>query len=257
MSRNQDLQQFLLKHREKLNPEEYGFSTHHRRVKGLRREEVAQLAAVSVSWYTWLEQGRDISISPAALKRIGSVLRLTPDEQEYLSAIVFGGNHSPIKSEFLREDVVAMVNALDPHPAFLRSENMDILYWNKATEHKIFNWGILPEKDRNSLKLMFLNKEYRKRIPDWEKAAKQTIASFRSYYAISKNKASFELVIDDLLLRSEDFKSMWGDYEVRKTSYGEKEIIDNDGIIRQYSYTAFAPENMFGIFLIFYLEKKS
>ena len=87
--RRDDVKNFLTSRRARLNPERYGFSVQNRRVKGLRREEVAQLAAVSVSWYTWLEQGREISISPAAIQRIGKVLQLSPAEQEYLEALIF------------------------------------------------------------------------------------------------------------------------------------------------------------------------
>ena len=252
--RNYDLNQFLLKHRGKLDPTDYGFSTYHRRVKGLRREEVAQLAAVSVSWYTWLEQGRDISISIEAIKRIGKVLKLSSDEQEYFEATVFGTSYSAHSDIQLQDELKQMIKALDPHPAFVRSENMDILYWNKASKQKIFNWSSVDDLDRNSLKLMFLNPEYKERIPDWSAAAQSTIASFRSYYALSSNKPRFETVINDLLLRSEEFKRMWQEYDVKKTRKGKKSIIDYSGNLRHYSYTALKPESMSDAFLIFYAE---
>ncbi|BAN98181.1 helix-turn-helix domain-containing protein [Plautia stali symbiont] len=92
-SRGEDVKNFLTRQRARIDPQIYGFSRQNRRVSGLRREELAQLAAVSVSWYTWLEQGRDISISPAALQRIGKVLQLSVTEQEYLEALVFGNAH--------------------------------------------------------------------------------------------------------------------------------------------------------------------
>lgn len=111
--RNYDLNQFLLKHRGKLDPTDYGFSTYHRRVKGLRREEVAQLAAVSVSWYTWLEQGRDISISIEAIKRIGKVLKLSSDEQEYFEATVFGTSYSAHSDIQLQDELKQMIKTLD------------------------------------------------------------------------------------------------------------------------------------------------
>ncbi|WP_111895380.1 helix-turn-helix transcriptional regulator [Acinetobacter sp. MB5] len=254
MDQNQDVKNFLLKHRAKINPEEYGFNTLHRRVKGLRREEVAQLAAISVSWYTWLEQGRDISISNEAIKRIGQVLKLTADEQEYFEAILFKTQRVQVPSKDLSHDLVAMVDALNPHPAFIRRENMDIVYWNKSTVNKIFDWSKIPENDRNSLKLMFINEEYKSRIPDWQEAARNTIASFRSYYALSKEKEKFENVITDLKSRSVEFSNMWEEHEVRKTRQGKKAIMNFKGELKRYAYSTLKPEGTNDVFLIFYNE---
>lgn len=254
--RNRDLNQFLLKHRAKLNPTDYGFTTYHRRVEGLRREEVAQLAAVSLSWYTWLEQGRDISISVDAIKRIGSVLKLSVDEQEYFEAIVFGSSGLTKSNTLVQDELKQMTMALDPNPAFVRHENMDILYWNNASTRQIFNWPSVDEFNRNSLKLMFLNPEYKERIPDWKGAAQNTIASFRANYASSTNKPIFETVINDLLQRSQEFKQMWQAYDVKKIRKEAKSIIDYSGALRHYSYMALRPESMPDAFLIFYAEDK-
>lgn len=117
MSRNQDVKHFLTNQRGRINPADYGFSMQNRRVPGLRREEVAQLAAVSVSWYTWLEQGRDISIFYAAVRRIGKVLKLTSAEQGYLEALLFGTEHTIEEGNPVSAEVKAMVDALNPHPA--------------------------------------------------------------------------------------------------------------------------------------------
>ncbi len=255
MPRHTDIKSFLLKHRAKLNPEEYGFSSLNRRVKGLRREEVAQLAAISVSWYTWLEQGRDIRISPAALNRIGKVLQLTDVEQQYLNAVIFGGGQLTQNLSDLSVEVMAMVDALHPHPAFVRRANMDILYWNDAVRDKIFDWSVIPESERNSLKLMFINEDYRKRIAHWEKAAKHTLASFRSYQAAAGNTHVFENVITDLMSRSTLFREMWEQHDVSRVGAGNKAIIDDNGVLHYYTYTALEIENSPGIFLIFYLEK--
>lgn len=256
MMKNEDVKSFLLKHRSKLNPEDYGFSALNRRVKGLRREEVAQLAAVSVSWYTWLEQGRSIRISPAALKRIGRVLQLSNVEQEYLTAIVFGGDVSEKKPAELQPEIKRMVDALNPYPAFVRHENMDLLYWNKATEDNIFNWSLVPVADRNSLKLMFISEEYKQRIHDWEKAAKHTLASFRAYYASSSRPEKFESVIEDLMARSEEFTKMWNYHEVGKMGTGKKAIVDKNGEISPYTYSSLQIENAPDTYLICYMNEQ-
>ncbi len=254
MSRKQDVKHFLTNQRARINPADYGFSNKNRRVPGLRREEVAQLAAVSVSWYTWLEQGRDINISFAAVRRIGKVLRLTADEQSYLEALIFGSELILEESNPVSTEVKAMVDALNPHPAFVRRANLDILYWNDAARDKIFDWSSIPSEDRNSLKLMFINDEYRRRILDWESAAAHTIAAFRAYYGVSSHAESFDDVIRDLLSRSEPFRDLWARHDVSKIGAGNKQIIDSHDTAHHYTYTSLEIENSPGMYLIFYLE---
>jgi len=255
MTRNENVKNFLIQHRSRVNPEDYGFSSRHRRVPGLRREEVAQLAAVSVSWYTWLEQGRDIRISPAALRRIGQVLRLTATEQDYLDALIFGTKTRPAQQATIPQEVIAMVDALSPHPAFIRRANMDILYWNDAARDQIYDWSLIPETDRNSLKLIFINEGYKQKIHDWDQAAKHSIAAFRAYYAASHHAEEFESIVRDLTERSALFSTMWHAQDVNKVGAGNKAIIDSSGKINHYTYTALEVESAPGIFLIFYLAR--
>ncbi|HAT3850623.1 TPA: helix-turn-helix domain-containing protein [Serratia marcescens] len=252
--RRDDVKNFLTGHRARLDPERYGFSTQNRRVRGLRREEVAQLAAVSVSWYTWLEQGREISISPSAIQRIGKVLLLSPAEQEYLEALIFGKNHAFQAYKSLPPEVKVLVDALNPHPAFVRLANMDILYWNDAARTLIVDWSVIPETDRNSLKLMFLCEEYRKRIHDWDEAARHTISAFRCYYAASNRAQEFEDVINDLSARSSDFSTMWNGHDVKKVGAGNKTIINVHGQVNTFTYTSLEVESAPGMYLIFYME---
>lgn len=255
--RRDDVKNFLTSHRACLDPQRYGFSMQNRRVRGLRREEVAQLAAVSVSWYTWLEQGREISISPAAIERIGKVLLLSPAEQEYLESLIFAKKHTYQAHKALPPEVSAMVDALHPHPAFVRLANMDILYWNDAARTLFFDWSSMPETDRNSLKLMFLCDDYRTRIHDWDKAARHTISAFRSYYAASNRAQEFEEVITDLLARSADFSSMWNGHDVKKVGAGNKTIIDVHGQANTFTYTSLEVESAPGMYLIFYMAREA
>ncbi|CAI2037054.1 Uncharacterised protein [Serratia ficaria] len=257
MSRKQDVKNFLTNQRASVDPADYGFNGQNRRVPGLRREEVAQLAAVSVSWYTWLEQGRDINISYVAVRRIGKVLQLTPTEQAYLEALVFGAEQTIEEGSPVSPEVMAMVDALNPHPAFVRRANLDIIYWNRAAKERIFDWSSIPPKDRNSLKLMFINDEYRRRIFDWETAAAHTIAAFRAYYGASSNSESFDDVIQDLLNRSEPFRTMWARHNVSKIGAGNKTIIDECNTIHHYTYTSLEIESSPGMYLIFYLAGNS
>jgi len=258
MSRNEDVKNFLTRRRAAVDPAGYGFTAAGRRVKGLRREEVAQLAAVSVSWYTWLEQGRSISISHGALQRIAQVLKLTPVEQDYLEDIVFG--HRNVPKEATRQlpaEVTAMVDALNPHPAFIRTANMDILYWNEAAKKQIFDWSSVAKEERNSLKLMFMNAEYRNIIHDWDSAARHTISAFRSNYAAAKHAEEFEAVISVLNEQSADFRRMWNYHDVSKIGAGNKAIIDKNGHINRFTYTSLEIENLPGVFVLFYLKTEA
>jgi len=257
MTRNENIKNFLVHHRARVNPEAYGFSSQQRRVPGLRREEVAQLAAVSVSWYTWLEQGRDIRISPSAIQRIGKVLQLSPTEQDYLEALIFGKKNHLDGPKAIPREVIAMADALSPHPAFIRRANMDILYWNEAARVRLFDWSAIPEADRNSLKLLFINDGYKQKIHDWEQAARHSIAAFRAYYAASNQSEAFEEVIRDLAARSDLFRTMWHAQDVNKVGAGNKAIVERDGTINHYTYTALEVESAPGIFLIFYLAVTS
>lgn len=256
MSLKAVISDFLKKHRAKLNPEDYGFSRQNRRVSGLRREEVAQLSAVSVSWYTWLEQGREISISREAVQRIGAVLQLNEVEQQYLEDLIFPKKASANNSVILSDEIIAMVDALNPHPAFVRRDNLDILYWNTAASTQIFDWSKVTASDRNSLKLMFINDEYRKRIFEWEKAAQHTIAAFRAYQAKESQSENFRVIVDDLKARSPEFCSMWDYHDVNKIGSGNKSIINDSGELTHYTYTSLEIEKHPGIYLIFYLIKE-
>ncbi len=254
MPRNDDVKDFLTRHRAAIDPAEYGFPVGQRRVPGLRREEVAQLAAVSVSWYTWLEQGRDISISQPALLRIARVLRLTPAEQDYLQAIVLGSPPSAANTTEVPAAIAVMVDALSPHPAFVRLANMDIVYWNQPSLQIIFDWSAIAPDDRNSLKLMFINPEYKKIIYDWQEAARRTISAFRANYAEAEDKQSFAQIVSDLQNRSQEFKDMWQQHEVSIIGSGHKTIVGKDQQIKKYNFTSLRVEDTPGMNVIFYHE---
>lgn len=254
-ARNQDIKHFLTNQRARVDPQLYGFSPLNRRVPGLRREEVAQLAAVSVSWYTWLEQGRDISISLAAVQRIGKVLQLSAAAQQYLETLIFGNAHPQPLHQELPAEVMAMVDALDPHPAFVRRANMDIVYWNRAAQSLIVDWSTLACEDRNTLKLMFLSEAYRTRIHDWEQAARQTLSAFRASYAASNQPQAFETVIADLLARSDAFRTLWNYHDVSKMGSGNKTIIDIAGRPNAFTYTLLQIAQTPGMHVVFYLAR--
>ena len=157
-----ELGAFLISHRGRLDPEEFGMPKSSRRTPGLRREEVAMLAGVSVSWYTWLEQGREIKPSSEALQRIAKVLRLNRVESSHLFAL------SPREEPVLRQvdkgvsdGLEMLVGAINPVPAYVRNARLDILAWNDAIADLFSDDGSLQPHERNTLRLLVRYQPYR------------------------------------------------------------------------------------------------
>ncbi len=204
---------FLSSRRGRLQPADMGLFTGQRRTPGLRREEVALLAGISVSWYTWLEQGRDINVSAATLERLARVLRLDRAEAEHLLALssrqpaIAGTGDDP--SDVLLD----LIRAIDPIPAYLRSDRLDILAWNPAVADLFVDYGTLEPRARNTLYLMFLHAPYRELIHDWARVARSTIGMFRAARAKTSDKAPFDELVEEISTGSEEFRRWWQEHE--------------------------------------------
>jgi transcriptional regulator with XRE-family HTH domain len=195
-----------------------------RRTPGLRREEVAQLAGVSMSWYTWLEQGRDMRPSPSVLDAIARVLRLTAAERAHLFhlARVELPLPGPDYPRTAPTELATMVAALDPHPAYLTGPRTDILAWNVASG-VIGDFGALPVAQRNLLRWLLLD-----RLPEdrgYERTAKSTLARFRAAHARYIDDPGFAELIAELEERSADFRAWWPSHDVLADQAGTKAVV--------------------------------
>jgi transcriptional regulator with XRE-family HTH domain len=225
--RRQALAAFLRTRRARLSPAEVGVPARsRRRTPGLRREEVAELANIGVSWYTLLEQGQDVHPSKPVLESLAQALRLTPAEEQHLFRL--SGHTLPVKAPTEEEEVPPalqrVVDALTPHPAFVIGRRWDILSWNPPA-------GLLFRFDEplppHSLNVVwrYFQWEGRSLDPDWEVQARNLVAQFRADYARYPGDASFEELLHDLQHTSPSFREWWELQDVRGLPDGPRSLI--------------------------------
>ncbi len=242
--------------RARLRPAEFGLPEGPRRTPGLRREEVAVLAGVSVSWYTWLEQGRDIQPSADALRRIASVLKLDPIEAAHLFALS-SREVSPIATgKGVSEALELLVRSINV-PAYIRNTRLDILAWNEAIADVFVDYGSLQPHERNTLRLLFLYEPYRTLILDWEQMSRGMISNFRAARAQAQDKAPFDSLIDELSELSPEFRAWWKDTDVKGFDEGEKRLRHPAGGHIEFTYVALTPAGRPDLSLVTYIPRHS
>ena len=203
--------------RAKLDPAAFGFAQNRRRTPGLRREEVAQRAHISPTWYTWLEQGRGGAPSAEVLDRIARALMLTDVEREHLFLLGLG---RPPEVRYRKNDDVTprlqrVLDALDPSPALIRTATWDVVGWNRAATVMLGDYGSLPPHQRNVLRTIFLDPRARALQYDWESVARHVVGAFRVEAARAGAAAEVEPLVDELCRLSPEFRTMWRDNDVR------------------------------------------
>jgi transcriptional regulator with XRE-family HTH domain len=208
---------YLKDRRARLDPAAFGFSAERRRTLGLRREEVAQRANISPTWYTWLEQGRGGAPSSDVLDRIARALMLTDVEREHLFLLGLGRPPEVRyqKSEGVTPRLQRVLDALDPSPAVIRTAIWDVVAWNRAATAMLMDYGSLPPEQRNILRFVFLDPRARAAQYDWESVARFVLGSFRVDAARAGAAAEVEPLVDELCRLSPEFKRMWRDNDVR------------------------------------------
>ncbi len=215
--RRQILAAFLRTRRAQLSPAEVGLPANgRRRTPGLRREEVAELAQMGVSWYTFLEQGQDIHPSRPVLERIAQALRLTPAEQHHL--FLLAGHTLPVPmpaEEVVPPALARVVEALTPHPAFVIGRRWDVLAWNRAAGWLFHFEDPVPPYSRNVVWRFFQRREAQTANRDWEIQAQNLVAQFRADYARYPDDASFQELLRDLQRVSPSFQKFWEHHDVR------------------------------------------
>lgn len=214
--RRADLAEFLRVKRSVLSPADVGLvAGQRRRTTGLRREEVASLAGVSVSWYTWLEQGRPINASRDVLDALARALRLDPVEREHLVALAASGRrsnatHEPVVTDALRE----MLFALEPHPSYVLGPSWDFLAWNEAYVRLFPVIATLPLHERNLVWIVFADPTARALIVDWEPEARRVLSQFRADTTPIRDDPAVESLVSRLARASAEFASWWPRHDV-------------------------------------------
>ncbi|GHO62511.1 transcriptional regulator [Ktedonobacter sp. SOSP1-52] len=226
--RRQDLADFLRTRRMRLSPEQVGLIRGgRRRTPGLRREEVAQLANVGVSWYTLLEQGRDIHPSSEVLHSIADALQLTPAERQHL--FLLAGQQHPVDTHASHEQVSPalrhVLDALNPTPAFVVGRRWNFLAWNTTAEHVFLLSRSVPPYEYNAVWRIFADPmSLHIYNPKWEQVAQKVLAEFRADSVYYADEEWFKRLIADLQRVSPEFRAWWPRHDVRGRADARKGI---------------------------------
>jgi len=213
------LSAFLKNQRAKLQPETVGLPQGtRRRTPGLRREEVAQLAGVSSTWYTWLEQGRDIKVSASVLDCVASALRLTADERKYLFSLALesGSAAAPIQQEHpqISPALQKIVDELHYCPTIISDRRFQIVGWNEAAAHVFLDFTQIPPEERNLIRLLFTRKEMRRLAVNWEHFIMGFLSIFRAYYGQYVDDEWYEQFLREMENTDPEFLTLWKQSQV-------------------------------------------
>ena len=245
---------YLRDRRMKLDPGAFGLPAERRRTPGLRREEVAQRANISPTWYTWLEQGRGGAPSADVLDRIARALMLTDVEREHI--FLLGLGHPP-DVRYRKDDGVTprlqrVLDALEPSPALIRTATWDVIAWNGAASVMLTDYGALPPEQRNILRFIFLDPRVRAAQYDWDSVARFVVGAFRVDAARAGAAAEVEPLVDELCRLSPEFKAMWRDNDVRSFGEGLKHIRHAVLGPIAFDYSAFAVDGRPDLSMVVY-----
>lgn len=233
---------YLKDRRAKLDPASFGFSLNRRRTPGLRREEVAQRANVSATWYTWLEQGRGGAPSADVLDRIARAMMLTDVEREHIFLLGLGRPpevryHAP---EGVTPRLQRVLDALEVSPAFVKTPTWDVVAWNRAATVVLTDYGALEPSQRNILRLIFRDSRVRAAQSNWEHVARYVVAAFRADAARAGAVQKVQSLVDELCSLSPEFEAMWRDNDVRTYGDGAKVLHHPIAGPLALEYSAFA-----------------
>ena len=231
-SRRRELADFLRARRGSLSPEQIGLPlTRRRRVRGLRREEVAEAAGISTAWYTYIEQARDLNLSPATLGRIGLALHLNDEERDHLFQLA--GHAAPQQEDqgatMVMTPLLGMLRGMEPNPAYALDPKWNIVAWNRASEAIFGDLDTVPLAERNYLNLIFTSPALRERFVNWEDVARCSIAHFRTDSAGHVNDPEWIRMVDELRGRSDFFRDWWPKHNVAWPHTWRKELRTSGG----------------------------
>lgn len=208
---------FLRARRERLDPAALGFPGGRRRTPGLRREEVAQRANISATWYTWLEQGRGGAPSADVLDRIARAMLLTSTEREHLFLLALGRPPEAryrVRDEDVTPRLQRVLDALDTSPALIRNAVWDVLSWNLAARVTLTDYSRVPPEGRNILRYLFLDPRARAAQYDWAAVARFAVGTFRLDTARAGTAALVAPLVEELSELSPEFREFWKENDV-------------------------------------------
>ena len=236
--RRQELGGFLRSRRERLAPTDVGLPPGgRRRTPGLRREEVASLAGVGITWYTWLEQGRNINVSEQVLEAIARTLLLDRHERSHLYTLA--GATPPaeaIDSTVVSPQVRAVLDKLHPYPAIVTNGRYDLLAYNRAYLALLGDLDALPFEERNTLWIMFTKSTSAKCLLDKDEAKPRMVAQLRAAMAEHVGEPAWKCLVKRLQTASPEFREIWERHDVAEPENMRKRFLHRDLGLLQFTY---------------------
>jgi transcriptional regulator with XRE-family HTH domain len=225
--RRDELREFLMSRRARVSPEEAGLPAGggRRRTPGLRREEVAVLAGVGASWYQWLEQGREISVSPSVLDAVARVLRLIDAERRHLYLLAGMNPPTPEVAPEKRDmcdGLRRLIDAWMPFPAHIMDLYYNCVMYNDAAAIVL---GMRSDITQNCLVDFFTDPMYRARSHSWERNARTVVAQFRAACAARPDDEGFQAVLAEVSAASPEFVALWAERDIEDQGQIRKELV--------------------------------
>ncbi|WP_371495155.1 helix-turn-helix transcriptional regulator [Kitasatospora sp. NBC_00374] len=229
MDKRTELIEFLRSRRARLQPEDVGLTPYggRRRVPGLRREELAQIAGVSTAYYTRLEQGHGENVSAAVLDAIANALRLNQVERDHLNRLTEPTRRRTRPStrpQRVRPALQQLIDAMTDVPAYVLGRRLDIIAWNALACALLGDFPAMPPDQRNMAWQVFLDPTARELYDDWEGKASDVVAILRMDAGRYPDDPRLASLIGELSVKSGDFRRLWADHDVREKGHGVKEL---------------------------------
>jgi transcriptional regulator with XRE-family HTH domain len=219
---------FLKARRAALDPGDLGLpaGVNQRRVAGLRREELAQVAGISVDYYTRLEQDRARNVSDSILDALAQALRLNEDEEKYVRNLAAPKRkQARPKPQRVRPELQLLLDVIAV-PAFVFGRYLDVLAWNPLGGAVAFDFSAFPPGERNMPKMFFLGDRSRDLHPEWESVAKELVANLRAEAGRYAGDARLAQIVGELSLQSPEFRRLWAGHSVQEKAHGVK-VLNN------------------------------
>ncbi|KOX24227.1 helix-turn-helix transcriptional regulator [Nocardiopsis sp. NRRL B-16309] len=230
LHRRAELGEFLRTRRARLTPEDVGVPRlgRYRRVPGLRREELAQVAGVSVAYYTRLEQGHGRNVSAEVLDAIARALRLTDAEHAHLTHLAKpqrNRRRAPVRSQRVRPALRQLIDTLEGVPAYVVGRRSDILAWNRMAASLFGDWGRIPARERNWARMVFLRPESRDLFVEWDAKAADMVSFLRLEAGRHADDPELAALVGELSVHSDEFRRLWAEHDVKEKGHGVKRLL--------------------------------
>jgi len=242
------LAEFLRARREAVTPAQVGLPPgRNRRTPGLRREEVAMLAGVSLTWYTWLEQGRRINASADVLRAIGRALRLDDAGCTHLLALAhpgetpFGSSGPPVPDD-VPSALRRLIDTFEPAPAYVLGPHWEFLAWNEAQGRLYPRLAALRTEERNLLWVLFADPSVRELIVDWDLHARQALAEFRASTTAVRGDPELHDIVGRLEAASPEFTAWWAEHDVARFETRLRRFQHPHAGLLTFEYQLLSPE---------------